>query len=36
MIIGFNIGNVFDISYTMRTNFNHVSNKISVGYVHRF
>jgi len=36
MIIGFNIGNIFDISYTLRTNFNNASNKISVGFVHRF
>ncbi|MDR2541943.1 MAG: penicillin-binding protein activator LpoB [Treponema sp.] len=34
--IGFNIGNLFDISYTLRTNFNSASNKIAVGFSHRF
>ena len=32
---GFNIGNVFNISYTLRTNFNSVSHKFSLGYVIR-
>jgi TolB-like protein len=35
---GFLIGNVIDISYTLRaqTNFDSASNKISIGFVHRF
>ncbi|MDR0443671.1 MAG: hypothetical protein LBH44_09715 [Treponema sp.] len=33
---GFIIGNTFDISYTMRTNFELVTNKFAVGYVYRF
>ena len=33
---GFNIGNVFDISYTLRTNFKDAENKVSVGYTYRF
>jgi opacity protein-like surface antigen len=33
---GFNIGNVFDISYTLRTNFDSAGNKIAVGYTYRF
>jgi hypothetical protein len=33
---GFIIGNLIDISYTLRTNFDSASNKISVGFVHRF
>ena len=35
-ITGFNIGNVFDISYTVRTNFRSASNKLSLGYTYRF
>jgi hypothetical protein len=34
--MGFNIGNVVDISYTLRTNFYGVLNKLSVGYTYRF
>jgi hypothetical protein len=33
---GFNIANVFDISYTIRTNFEGVGSKFSVGYTYRF
>jgi hypothetical protein len=33
---GFNIGNFFDISYTLRTNVSEVSNKLSAGFVYRF
>jgi len=33
---GINIGNKIDISYTLRTNFQSVSHKLSVGYVIRF
>jgi hypothetical protein len=33
---GFNIQNVIDISYTLRTNFAEVNNKLSVGYTYRF
>jgi TolB-like protein len=36
VVTGFNIGNVFDISYTLRTNFSGVSNKVSAGVVYRF
>jgi TolB-like protein len=36
MATGVNIGNVFDISYTLRTNFSGVSNKVSAGVVYRF
>ncbi|MCL2879883.1 MAG: CsgG/HfaB family protein [Treponema sp.] len=35
-ITGFNIGNLIDISYTLRTNFSRASPKISVGYSCRF
>ena len=35
-ITGFNIANMLDISYTMRTNFSGASNKVSVGYTYRF
>jgi hypothetical protein len=35
-ITGVNIRNMFDISYTLRTNFNAVDNKISAGYTYRF
>jgi hypothetical protein len=33
---GINIGNMIDISYTLRTNFKDVENKISLGYTYRF
>jgi len=33
---GINIGNVFDISYTLRTNFSSFTNKLSIGYTYRF
>ena len=33
---GFNIGNMFDISYTLRTNFSSVNHKLSAGYTYRF
>lgn len=33
---GFNIGNMLDISYTLRTNFSAAENKISAGYTYRF
>jgi hypothetical protein len=35
-ITGFNIGDVFNISYTLRTNFNRASHKVLVGYTYRF
>ena len=35
-IIGTNILDVLDISYTIRTNFSKVTNKFSVGYSYRF
>jgi len=33
---GINIGNFFDISYTLRTDFASVGHKISLGYCYRF
>jgi len=33
---GFNIGNVIDISYTLRTDFSETNSKIAVGYTYRF
>ena len=33
---GFNIGNAFDISYTLRTNFAVANHKVAVGYTYRF
>jgi len=35
-IVGVNILNFLDISYTLRTNFKSLSNKLSFGYTHRF
>jgi hypothetical protein len=35
-IIGANIMNVLDISYTIKTTFRTISNKFSVGYTYRF
>jgi hypothetical protein len=35
-VIGVNLGNFFNISYTLRTDFNRVSNKASVGFTYRF
>jgi hypothetical protein len=35
-IIGVNIMDMFDISYTIRTNFEKVTNKFSIGYTCRF
>jgi len=35
-IVGLNIFNTLDISYTLRTNFKSVSNKFSLGYTYRF
>ena len=35
-VTGFNIANVFDISYTLRTNFKNAGSKFSVGYTYRF
>ena len=34
--MGFNFGNVVDLSYTLRTNFETLSNKVSLGFVYRF
>jgi hypothetical protein len=36
IVAGFNILDMFDISYTLRTNFSGISNKISVGLTYRF
>jgi len=33
---GFNIANIIDISYTLRTNFSSAAHKVSVGFTHRF
>ena len=35
-ISGFNIGNVLDISYTLRTDFSTTGGKLSVGFIYRF
>jgi len=35
-VAGVNILDMFDVSYTLRTNFKGASNKVSVGYVYRF
>jgi len=35
-ITGINVGNVFNISYTLRTNFNKASHKALIGYTYRF
>jgi len=35
-VTGFNLFDIIDISYTLRTNFASASNKISVGYTYRF
>jgi len=35
-ISGFNIGDMFDISYTLRTDFTTTGGKLMVGYVYRF
>jgi hypothetical protein len=35
-IIGANIMNFLDISYTLRTTFNSLTNKFSMGYTYRF
>ena len=35
-VTGFNIGNVFDISYTLRTDFRSVGHKVMAGYTYRF
>jgi len=34
--MGFNLWNMLDISYTLRTNFKSVNNKVTAGYTHRF
>jgi hypothetical protein len=33
---GFNLWDMLDVSYTLRTNFSTVGNKVSVGYTYRF
>jgi hypothetical protein len=35
-ITGINIGNMFNVSYTLRTNFNKVNHKVLTGYTYRF
>ena len=35
-VTGFNVGNMLDISYTLRTDFSAFMQKISVGFTHRF
>jgi len=35
-VVGLNIGNMFDVSYSLRTNFSSFNSKISVGFTHRF
>ena len=36
IITGLNIGNVLDISYTLRTDFSETNNKFAIGYTYRF
>ena len=36
IIAGVNIGNMLDVSYTLRTNFKSANHKLAVGYTHRF
>ena len=36
VVSGFNLFDIFDISYTLRTDFKSLDNKVSVGYVYRF
>jgi hypothetical protein len=36
LITGFNINNMFDVSYTLRTDFKGLSHKFSLGVVYRF
>ena len=35
-VTGFNVGNMLDISYTLRTDFSSLRQKVSVGVTHRF
>jgi hypothetical protein len=35
-VIGINLFNALDVSYTLRTTFKAVTNKFSVGYTYRF
>ena len=35
-VVGVNIGNMVDVSYSLRTNFSSFNSKISVGFTHRF
>jgi len=35
-VTGFNVGNMLDISYTLRTDFSSLMQKISVGFTYRF
>jgi len=35
VVTGFNLG-MFDISYTLQTDFNSFIGKLSIGYVYRF
>jgi len=36
LITGFNIANIIDISYSLRTDFGSANSKLSAGYVYRF
>jgi len=36
VVTGINIGNVFNLSYTLRTDFNSIKSKVMVGLVYRF
>jgi hypothetical protein len=36
IVTGINIFEMFDISYTLRTDFRSANGKLSVGYVYRF
>ncbi|MCL2193818.1 MAG: penicillin-binding protein activator LpoB [Treponema sp.] len=35
-VTGFVVGDMLDISYTLRTDFSSISNRVSVGFTHRF
>ena len=35
-VTGFNVGNRLDISYTLRTDFSTLMQKVSIGFTHRF
>jgi len=36
VLAGVNLFNMLDISYTFKTNFKRIGNKLSIGYTYRF